>query len=122
MPASTAPFGVVRIRHKQPEAEHAVEDAFAMQAPPRRSFAAASPDLRFAFAVAAFADVLRGGAEWSLADIRALAQDAAGDDKDRIELVSLIRQARALRPEQKVAAPVATVAQPSTELATPSGR
>ena len=64
---------------------------------------AASPDLRFAFAVAAFADVLRGGAEWSLGDIRALAQGAAGDDKDRIELVTLIDKARSLRPETKVA-------------------
>ena len=60
------PFGVVRIRHKQPEADTAIEDAFAMQAAPAPSFAAASPDLRFAFAVAAFADVLRGGADWSL--------------------------------------------------------
>jgi len=118
----TQPFGVVRIRHKQPEADHAVEDAFAMQTAPAPAFAAASPDLRFAFAVAAFADVLRGGADWSLSDIRALAQGAAGDDKDRIELVSLIEKARAIRPEQKVAAPVAKVAQPTPELATPSGR
>ena len=40
----------------------AIEDAFAMPARARRDFAAASQDLRFAFAVAAFADVLRGGA------------------------------------------------------------
>jgi Ca-activated chloride channel family protein len=108
------PLGVVRIRHKQPEADHAVEDAFAMQAPPATSFAAASPDLRFAFAVAAFADVMRGGADWSLTDIRALAKDAAGDDKDRNELVSLIDRARSLRPEpKKVAAPEQVVATPA---------
>jgi Ca-activated chloride channel family protein len=110
---ASRPLGVVRIRHKQPEADHAVEDAFAMQMPPSASFADASQDLRFAFAVAAFADVMRGGADWSLADIRALAQGAAGDDKDRIELVSLIDRARQLRPEkQKVAAPVTSMASP----------
>ncbi len=109
----TRPLGVVRIRHKQPEADHAVEDAFAMQLPPAPTMADASQDLRFAFAVAAFADVMRGGADWSLADIRALAQGAAGEDKDRIELLSLIDRARSLRPEkQKVAAPVTSMASP----------
>jgi Ca-activated chloride channel family protein len=109
------PLGVVRIRHKQPEADRAVEEAFAMQAPPASSLLDASPDLRFAFAVAAFADVMRGGAEWSLADIRALAEGAAGDDKDRAELVSLIDRARQLRPEpRKVAAPEQVIAAPAT--------
>jgi Ca-activated chloride channel homolog len=109
----TQPIGVVRIRHKQPEADRAVEDAFAMPAAPATHFADASADLRFAFAVAAFADVMRGGADWSLGDIRTLAQGAAGDDKDRIELVSLIDRARQLRPEkQQVAAPMTSMASP----------
>ena len=64
----TQPFGVVRIRHKQPEADDVrrgcVRDARRTGAP----FDAASQDLRFAFAVAAFADVMRGGAEWPLDD------------------------------------------------------
>jgi hypothetical protein len=57
---------------------------------------------------------MRGGADWSLADIRSLAKDAAGDDKDRNELVSLIDRARSLRPEpKKVAAPEQVVATPA---------
>jgi Ca-activated chloride channel family protein len=110
------PFATLRIRHKQPEADHAVEDAFAMQAPPTASIADASPDLRFAFAVAAFADVMRDGAAWSLTDVRALAQSAAGDDKDRTELVSLIDRARSLRRE------TAKIAAPATSMASPAGR
>ena len=95
--AHPGPLGTVRIRHKQPEADSATEAAFPMTAPPAASLAAASPELRFAFAVAAFADVLRGGAEWSLDDIRAHAAAAAGTDKDRAELLALIDKARTLR-------------------------
>jgi Ca-activated chloride channel family protein len=95
--AKPAPLGTVRIRHKQPEADSATEAAFPMTAPPAASLAAASSELRFAFAVAAFADVLRGGAEWSLDEIRAHAAAAAGSDKDRAELLVLIDKARALR-------------------------
>ena len=65
-----SPFGVVRIRHKAPDGDKATEAAFAMTAPPAPSFERASQDLQFAFAVAAFADVLRGADEakgWSLA-------------------------------------------------------
>ncbi|MBV8761260.1 MAG: von Willebrand factor type A domain-containing protein [Deltaproteobacteria bacterium] len=105
----TQPFGVVRVRHKQPEGTSAVEDAFAMPAA-ATGFDAASQDLRFAFAVAAFADVMRGGAEWPLDEVRGIAQGAAGDDKDRVELVSLIDKARALRPAAKVATPVTAAA------------
>lgn len=112
----TQPFGVVRIRHKQPEAATSVEDAFAVPAAPV-AFDAASQDLRFAFAVAAFADVMRGGAEWPLDEIRGIAQRATGEDKDRIELLSLIDRARGLRPAAKVATPVTAAA-----IATPSGR
>ena len=95
--ARPSPLGTIRIRHKQPEADTATEAAFAMAAPPAASLSAAPTDLRFAFAVAAFADVLRGGAEWSLDDIRAHAAAAAGNDKDRTELLALIDKARALR-------------------------
>ncbi|HEX5060793.1 MAG TPA: von Willebrand factor type A domain-containing protein [Kofleriaceae bacterium] len=95
--AHPAPLGTVRIRHKQPEADAATESTFAMAAPPASSLAAASSELRFAFAVAAFADVLRGGAEWSLDEIRGHAAAATGNDKDRTELLSLIDKARSLR-------------------------
>jgi len=99
--ARPAALATLRIRHKLPEADSATEATFAMKNAPAASLAAASQDLRFAFAVAAFADVLRGGAEWSLDEIRAHAAAAAGSDKDRTELVSLIDRARSLRGTNK---------------------
>jgi Ca-activated chloride channel family protein len=95
-----APLGGVRIRHKQPHGEQATEAAYPMVGGPAEAFAGAPVDLRFAFAVAAFADVLRNGQDaehWSLPQIRDLAQSAAGDDPDRRELVGLIDRAIELR-------------------------
>ncbi|MGN6109243.1 MAG: vWA domain-containing protein [Kofleriaceae bacterium] len=95
-----APLASVRIRHKEPRGEKATEAAFPMVGGPAASFASAAADLRFAFAVAAFADVLRGGEDaehWSLADLREIARGAAGDSEERRELVSLIERARALK-------------------------
>ncbi|HSD89217.1 MAG TPA: von Willebrand factor type A domain-containing protein [Kofleriaceae bacterium] len=91
-----APIGAVRIRHKTPEGTVATEAAFPMVGGPAASFANSSVDFRFAFAAAAFADVLRGGQDaehWSLASIRDMAKNAAGDSKDRKELVGLIEHA-----------------------------
>ncbi|HEY4242674.1 MAG TPA: von Willebrand factor type A domain-containing protein [Kofleriaceae bacterium] len=105
--ASPAPLAQLRIRWKPSITAEAIERTFAMASAPASELAAASPDLRFAAAVAAFADVLRGqedAKQWSLASIEALARDAAGADPDRVELVSLIEKARQLRGEQ---APVA---------------
>ena len=91
----------VHIRHKAPKGTKADEAAFAWQAADMSaSFAAAPADLRFAFAVAAFADVLRGAEDaehWTLADIRAIAAGAAEGNADRLELVELIDQAIALK-------------------------
>jgi Ca-activated chloride channel homolog len=92
---SRAPLATVRIRHKAPDGDVAVETAFAMPEAPA-DFAQASPDLKFAFAVAAFADVMRGGATWSLEDIRKIANDNATNN-DRKELVGLIDRAMGLR-------------------------
>jgi len=96
-----APLGLVRIRHKAPEGtDAATERTFAMAGPPAPSFEAASPDLQFAFAVSAFADLLRGqddAKRWSLEAIEQVARATAGDDPDRGELVSLIDKARRLR-------------------------
>ena len=96
-----APLGVVRIRHKAPEGDApATERTFAMAAPPAASFAAAPADLRFAFAVSAFADLLRGqddARRWSLDAIADTARASAGTDADRQELVALIAKARQLR-------------------------
>jgi Ca-activated chloride channel family protein len=77
-----------------------VEETFAMAAGPADTMAAAPADLRFAFAVAAAADVLRANPDaqaWSLDQIRSLAADAAGADPDRRELVGLLDRVRKLR-------------------------
>ncbi len=98
--AQNTGFGVVRIRHKAPDGDVATENVFAMQGAAAPSFDGAPVDLRFAFAVAAFADVLRGADEakgWSLDKISSVASDAAGDSGERAELIGLVEKARALR-------------------------
>lgn len=95
-----APLGGVRIRHKPPRGENATEAAFPMIGGAAASFANAPVDRRFAFAVAAFADVLRDGQDaehGSLSQIREIANAAAGDGADRKELVGLIDRAIRLR-------------------------
>ncbi len=99
-------LATVRIRHKQPDGDTATESAFPMTSAPATAFADAPADLRFAFAVAAFADVLRENPDaraWSLDDIRALAADAAGRDPDRAELLALIDRAKTLVPARPAA-------------------
>jgi Ca-activated chloride channel family protein len=105
--ATPAPLGQVNIRWKTPRGQVASERSYAMAGPPVASFAAASDDLRFAIAVAAFADVLRNAEDagrWSLADIAQVARAAAHGDRDRLELVDLVERAGRLR------APTASVA------------
>jgi len=95
-----APLATLHIRHKQPRGTEAIEAAFPMVGGPIADFQQASKDFQFAFAVAAFADVLRGGQDaehWSLAQIRALANAATGDNEDRRELVGLIDKAIAIK-------------------------
>jgi Ca-activated chloride channel family protein len=97
---ANAPIATLRVRHKQPRGEQATEAAFPMIGGPSATFVAAPADFRFAFAVAAFADVLRGGQDaehWSLASIRAMAKGATGGDADREELVGLIDKAIAIK-------------------------
>jgi Ca-activated chloride channel family protein len=104
--AANAPAGslaTVRVRHKAPDGDVATEAAFPMTTAVAPSFADAPADLRFAFAVAAFADLLRGNGDartWSLVDVRGIAAAAAGNDTDRAELVSLIERATKLSPPQ----------------------
>jgi Ca-activated chloride channel family protein len=99
--AKTEPLATVRVRHKAPRGETATEAAFPLAmtsiAP---SFAQATADMRFAFAVAAFADVMRGGDDakgWDLQAVRDIAKAAAGTSDDRKELVDLIDRAITLR-------------------------
>jgi len=75
------PLGLVRIRHKAPEGSDSTEETFAMAAAPAATMADAAPDLRFAFAVAAFADVLRGGTETPAAPPAPAAPAKPADDK-----------------------------------------
>lgn len=98
--AQPGPLAQVRIRHKAPDGEVATESTFAMAGPPAASFDAASIDLRFAYTVAAFADVLRGAEDaqrWSLDTLAATARATANQDPDRLELVGLIERAARLR-------------------------
>jgi Ca-activated chloride channel family protein len=97
---ANAPLATLRIRHKGVNDDKAIESAFPMIGGALPAFGQSSADFRFAFAVAAFADVLRGGQDaehWSLSQIRTLAHDAAGETPDRVELVGLIDKAIALK-------------------------
>jgi Ca-activated chloride channel family protein len=97
---ANAPLATLHIRHKQPNGTTATEAAFPMIGGPAPAFGNASVDFRFAFAVASFADVLRGGQDaehWSLTQIRDIAKQATGEDADRIELVGLIDKAIELK-------------------------
>jgi len=100
---TNAPLGSIRIRHKQPTGSTATEAAFPMVGGPAPSFENSSADFRFAFAAAAFADVLRGGKDadnWSLTKIRDVAKLAAGDSAERKELVTLIDHAIEIKNRQ----------------------
>lgn len=96
------PAGMVTtmVRHKAPTAESATEVSFTFAAAAMaQSIDAASADLRFATAIALFADKLRGNPDLkdtSLAVARALAAGAAATRRERAELVTLIDKAIAL--------------------------
>ena len=95
-----ASLGLVRIRHKQPDGHEASENTFKMNGVPAASFENASDDLKFAFAVASFADMLRGAEDaqnWSLDHAIAVARATAKGDADRLELVELMSKARTMR-------------------------
>ncbi|ATB47894.1 vWA domain-containing protein [Corallococcus macrosporus] len=98
---ATEPLATVRVRAKAPNGTEASERAFPFErSMVRDTLAQASPDFRFAVAVAATADVLRDGpaAEgWSLATAQKLAEGATEGDADREEFVRLVAQARALK-------------------------
>lgn len=101
----------VKVRYKLPgqgvsrESTHAVRAASV-----RKAFAAASVDARFAVAVAAFGQRLRGEtalADYGYADIAALANEARGQDAEayRAEFVRLVRMAEALGRTNPVGQP-----------------
>ena len=89
----------VRIRYKRPDAEESSEIARAVSSADEfESVAASPPDARFATAVAAFGQLLRGGRyteSFRYDDVIALAQGARGDDRFgyRAEFIGLVRLA-----------------------------
>ncbi|ATB39217.1 hypothetical protein CYFUS_004658 [Cystobacter fuscus] len=95
-----ASLGTVRIRAKTPSGTEAAEQAFPFEPKMMRaSLEAASADFRFALAVAATADVLRGSPsakEWNLATVQKLAEGATEGQSDRAEFTRLVAQARGL--------------------------
>lgn len=92
----------VKLRYKLPgEATSRLIEQPVRAAAARDRFDAAPSDQRFAVAVAAFGQRLRGEtavADVSYADIARLANDARGDDRDgyRAEFVKLVRMAESL--------------------------
>jgi len=96
----------LRLRYKRP----GEDTSRLIEAPILRSQLVATPDesLRFASAVAAFADALRGGkqiGQWSWNDIAAAAKRSVGADPwgQRKEFVGLVAQARKLTSPDGVA-------------------
>jgi Ca-activated chloride channel family protein len=98
----SAELAHLRLRYKRPgeDSSRLIETAIARPHEPRRH--APSPSLRFAAAIAAYADALRGGKNidgWNWTDIAAYARGASGAMgadpwKQRAEFVSLIDDAR----------------------------
>ncbi|MCQ4165657.1 VWA domain-containing protein [Tahibacter harae] len=100
---SAEEIAFVKLRYKQPDQD----SSRLIERPLRRSELqqSASERLRFAAAVAAFADSLRGGShlgKFDLNGIAALARAARGEDSDgyRAEFVQLVEAARRIKGEQ----------------------
>lgn len=103
-------IGFLKMRYKLPDEETSklIEQAIG-QDQAVSSLSAASEDSRFAVAVAAFGQKLKGSnyGEMSWNDIRALAQGARGADENgyRAEFMQLIDMAKVLVPETEAATP-----------------
>jgi Ca-activated chloride channel family protein len=91
----------VTLRYKRPDGGLAVEQAFALDpASIADRVSNASSGLRFAVAVAGFAEILRGSPfalTWKLDDVAALAAGAGPLSADKSELVGLVKKAAELR-------------------------
>jgi Ca-activated chloride channel family protein len=108
MPSTADEIGFLKLRYKLPEGdtstlvEQPITRALAVN-----ELAQADDDSRFAAAVAAFGQKLKGSnyGEMSWNDIRALAQGARGTDENgyRAEFMQLIDMAKVLVPESEAA-------------------
>ena len=92
-------IGLLRLRYKQPGGEHSrlLEKALSRT----QIHPSASPRLRWSAAVAAYADLLRGGSHtgsWSWNEVRTLAAGAKGEDRwgYRAEFLDLVDKASAV--------------------------
>ncbi|MFN0317017.1 MAG: vWA domain-containing protein [Burkholderiales bacterium] len=101
-PSRTDEVALLRLRHKTPEGSDSklMETAIRMQ-DDRKNIEIASPEFRFAVAVAAFGQELKGGkylGKYGYEDIHRLAKSAASEDRFgyRKEFLDLVRTARAL--------------------------
>ncbi|MDE0206052.1 MAG: von Willebrand factor type A domain-containing protein [Candidatus Tectomicrobia bacterium] len=98
--AFTGEYAFVKIRYKLPDSDTSTEMARAVtQADAFESLEAAPQEARFAAAVAAFGQLMRGGqytGDFSYDDVIALAQAARGEDPFgyRSEFISLVRLAQ----------------------------
>jgi Ca-activated chloride channel family protein len=104
-PVADEDLAMVRIRAKEPFGSQAFEQKFPFaRSQMRDRVADASPDFRFALAVAGAADVLRhsrASEGWSLVSALQLAEGAVDGMADRKEFVSLIRKANELWARQR---------------------
>jgi Ca-activated chloride channel family protein len=96
-----ASLGTVRVRHKKPDEAKASEQAFGFsRAQLRDDLKATSHDFQFAAAVASFAEILRDSPyakQLSYALVEDLAEASADGRADRLEFLSLVRNAKALK-------------------------
>ncbi|MBW2453507.1 MAG: von Willebrand factor type A domain-containing protein [Deltaproteobacteria bacterium] len=107
-PSGTRTPVIVRLRHKQPLGSNKATE-MAVQLKPHQvsaSFAAAPKSLRFATAVAGFAEVLRKSphaSTWSLDTVERIAREASWGQAEQRELVELVGRARRLLPARSTA-------------------
>lgn len=102
VPGSDEALGALRLRAKPPDGDTSAERSQPIaRASLAASFAEAAPDLRFAAAVAEFAEILgqKPNSEGArLAEVASIASEAAGQVGERLELVELVGRAQALMP------------------------
>jgi Ca-activated chloride channel family protein len=99
-PEAQGPLATVRIRHKEPDGARAAENTYvASRDRLQADWREGSEDFQLALGAASFAEILRGSPHaegWSLAQVRALVEEAKGDHEEAAELLSLINRAISL--------------------------
>lgn len=96
-------FAWLKMRYKDPQSANSKLLEYPLHRSLARNLAQTSDDFRFAAAVAAFGQILRGGdytAEYHLAQVKELAKNARGKDEQgyRAEFVRLVELAQGLQP------------------------